>query len=136
MLPGVRRVNDDTAKFIFTLLIASYSRVLLLTSVILLILSCLGRKCIPSLQAYKVSLFCLHFLVSSFSKPIICAVVCVCDSYDAAATVDNQAAAVDLLRGRFWFCFKVGLLNMLCKKVGSDGWWFVLSFNVFGRFVC
>jgi len=38
----------------------------------------------------------------------------------------------------FFFGFgfvKVGLLNMLCKKVGSDGW-FVLSFNVFGRFVC
>uniref|UniRef100_A0A7S3QGX7 Uncharacterized protein n=1 Tax=Chaetoceros debilis TaxID=122233 RepID=A0A7S3QGX7_9STRA len=98
----VPRVNDDTTKLIH-----------LYPSYCFLFASSVADFChfaylvMPWPEIYffaSLSLFGSHFLVSSFSKPIICAVVCVCDSYDAAATVDNQAAAVDLLRGRFWFC--------------------------------
>jgi len=90
----VPRVNDDTTKFIFTLLIASYSIVLFLTSA-----------------------FCLscHALARNL---LLCKLI------------------------SFWFAFSgfffgIGFVSgpILCMKVVSDGW-FVLSFNVFGRFVC
>ena len=79
--------NDDTTKFIVTLLIASYSRVLFLTSA-----------------------FCLscHALAGNL---LLCKLI------------------------SFWFAFSGFFFGFGLFKVVSDGW-FVLSFNVFERFVC